>query len=259
MLNSEINYVPIERANTSNARFMIPLPGYVSKDRIGLNNRGLSRLLKIGGISHLKVIGQTDQETTRFTPTIVGHDAKGNAYAGKKGEQTTIPEFTTSSEEVDPELDTSIWKPHAATWKNAVVNLNLKEMAQRIQQEKRWERGVYSTEAWAYHLNDSIKKSITEVGVTHLATGLSKDNWETAAGLYGGVSLVSLLFTQSIVPIAILSSITASGLMNVYDHYMYRSEDNGFRWSLMYGPQLDRALALKLIAKKTILVKALHP
>ncbi len=249
-------YFPIEYANTNRTRFVIPFPEYVKPQQIGVNLRGLRMLLRIGGISHLRVAGQTDGETTRFTPTIVGYDSQGNAYAGKKGEKVTIPEFTTYDDEANRNQDASEWKPHSATWKNAVINLNINEMAERIRQEDKWARGVSSTEAWAYHLDKVVRKGVSDIGVRHLTLGVDRTTWGLTAFQYVLAGALEVSTGHPSIESMAYRILFMSLCMNLVHYIGHRNTYDGYRWSVLYGPQLDRALLLIVLSSRTNLVMA---
>ncbi len=249
-------FTPIEYANTYRTRFAIPVPEYIKPEKIGVNLGGLTTLMRVGGISHLRVAGQTDGDTSRFTPTIVGYDSQGNAYAGKKGERVTFPESSISTDEANPNLDSSLFRPHSVTWKNIVINLNINEMAERIRQEDKWDRGVYSTEAWASHLDKDIREGVTDAGLKHLTLGLSKLNWGATVFQYGMMAFWEAQNTQpSLQGMAFRLSFVPQ-ILNLWDYFRYGTKDDGLRWSLFYGPQLDRAILLKIISSRANLVMA---
>lgn len=256
MLESKGDYYPINKINNNRVRFNIPLPAYIRPDEIGVNVKGLLTLLRIGGISHLRVIGRTDEETSRSTPSILGYDSHGNAYAGKQVEKVDVPEYLVSDEEADHGGGSYIFRPHSATWKNMTLNININEMAEKIKDEEVWSRGVYSTEAWADHLDRNLRAGVTEVGVRHLALGFGKLDTFIAGFQYGVMSLYESQ-TKSPSLQGLLTSFCIIALFNnVLDYRRYGNSENGFRWSVFYGPQLDRALILKVLSGRTNLVKA---
>lgn len=164
-------YTPLEYATTSRATFEVPLPEYIPSRSIGVNTSSLHLLLRIGGINHLRVTCNTDQETSRVVPTVVGFSASGETYASKK---TDIPTFTTSGDNANPNSYVSVTRPAAATWKNGHIKLNINKIAGEIIQEDRWQKGVRSPEAWAYHIDSALKEGVADIGVKHLTLGLSK-------------------------------------------------------------------------------------
>ena len=247
------DYVPIEWANTKRTRFDIPLPEYANPGRIGVNTKRLVNMLRVGGISHLRVSGQTDGETSRVTtPIVVGHDMNGGAYAGKNIEEISVPEFTTSDEDTNG----AWWRPHSATWTNAVINLNVAEMAERIKKNDKWPRGVYSTEAWANHLDTTLRNGVSDIGIKHLTVGLNKFNWYLSAFQYTVMGAVEALSPNPSVEGLMFRIPFVSGVLNTMDYFRFRNTDDGFRWSAFYGPQLDRALFLKVLSSRTNLVRA---
>lgn len=253
----ENGITPIQHANTYRMRFAIPFPDYVDTSKIGVHVNKMERLLQIGGISHLRVCGNVDEETSRFTPMIVGYDSQGNAYAGKKGEKVSVPEFTASEDVSNPNLNISVTRPHSATWKNGVINLNICEITERIRQEKRWARGVYDLEAWAHHLDGSIRKGISEIGVRHLAVGLNRYGWVLAAFQYGLMGAFEIGGGSPSVETLAFRIPFVSAVLNTLDFIRFGNQEEGFRWSVFYGPQFDRALLLKVMTTKGGLVKSL--
>lgn len=248
-------YVPIEDASTETARFVVTLPEFLPRGCIRVNLKNLDRLCKIGGISHLRVVGETDGDTTKFTPTIVGYDSLGNAYAGKKGEKISVPPFTTSHDESNDSLDTSWSRPHSAVWVNRTVGLNINEIQERIREEKAWPRGVYSTQAWAHHLDKSLREGIGGIGVKHLALGLNRKNWAMASLQYGLMGFFEAQSSHPSIESMTFRILFVGGLLNLMAYFAYRNTDDGSRWSLFYGPQLDLALAIKILSKRINLVK----
>lgn len=48
-----------------------------------------------------------------------------------------------------------------------------------------------------------------------------------------------------------------SFLLNVKNWALFRTKGDGYRWSMFYEAQFDRALALKILTNRTNLVKSL--
>lgn len=253
MSKIEENFIPLGGIMYSpTVRFDLPLPEFVPQHQIGINYNKIHQLCRLGGIGHLRVTGKTDGDVTNFTPTIVGYDSQGNAYAGKKGTQVDIPLFEISNES---DSDLSSVRPHAATWINATLNLNINEITERIKQEPRWERGVYSPKAWAYHLNHSLKESISTIGIRHLTLGLNRRNW-FMSGLQHSLAAIFEMSSKnpSLEWFAFRMLVVNTVLTSLYIT-QYGGGENGYRLSLFYGPQLDRALLLKLLTSRATLAK----
>lgn len=215
-------------------------------------------MCRFGGISHLRVVGNTEGDVSKFTPTIVGFNAQGDAYAGRKGESVSVPTFDSFMQDDDKTVEGSVTKPHSASWTNATINLNINEISERIRKEEKWQRGVYSTDAWAYHINRSVKKGVVDAGVKHLAIGLNGWNWGSALFQYGTMGVwEGIVDHPPTLQSVFFRVFFVSGVCNAWDYVRFRNSEYGFRWSAFYGPQLDRALLLKLFSGRAPLVKTI--
>ncbi len=251
----EQGYVPLEYAQSTRARFVVHLPEFVNTDQIGVNLRGLDRLCRIGGIGHVRVTS-SEGETTQFVPTVVGISKNGEAIASKTGVRTSIPTFTVDSEKERPGLDSfPSALPHAASWINTTININTNEVANRIQDDSKWKHGVHSTEAWAYHLNQAVRQGVTDSALKHLTMGLSKINWGETAFQYGLMGFFESQNGNPTLESGIFRYFFVGGFLNMLAYVRSRGYGEDFRISAFYGPQLDRALILKLMSARTTLVK----
>jgi len=247
------DYIPIEQASTPRVRFEIPLPQFLPEGLIRVNIPNVHHLCRIGGISHLRVGGTTKGEITKYVPSIIGMDAQGNALAGRSTLKTSSDPIESLDMDDSPTSGPSFSRPHSATWVNGAINLNMNEISETIRGENRWRRGVYSTEAWAHHLNKSLNEGIAEIGIRHLLMGFTRDS------LIG--TLMSYMFMlvpigQDLTVETLAKNLTIGSLVfNGIDYLRYRKIDDGYRFSVFYGPQLDRALALKILSKTTPLVR----
>lgn len=252
-------YVPLDQVQSSRARFVVTLPEFVDKNQIGVNLKGLDRMCKLGGISHIKVV-TTEGDTSQFVPTIVGVSKNGEAIAGKTGVKTSVPTFTVESEKSRQGLDGSLFGlPHAASWINTTVNINTNEVADRIKDDPKWDHGVNSSNAWAYHLNEAVKKGVTETGFNHLAMGLSKTNWGSTAFQYGLMGFFESQIANPTLESGLFRLFFVGGFHNMMSYIRSRGYGEEFRLSAFYGPQLDRALLLKLLSTQTTIVKGFPP
>ena len=241
------DYVSLADLESPKFRFVASLPNFVDPRSIGININRISLLCRLGGIRHLRVEGLTDEETSSFVPTLVGFDTQGNAYAAKTGMKTSVPTYTTDSQSYD-------LGPLPTRGVNGVIKINVDETANRILSETRWSNGVNNNDAWSYHLNSIIKNGIVDIGTKHLILGADKRDY-----------LLELLPVSSMT----INSSSVDGLnllvlfgiwyfmVNVFSPHVTRRPE-GWRHSLLlYGPQLDRALLLKLASLKSTLVKSI--
>lgn len=255
MSEFEPGFVPLDEAISERARFAVTLPEFVNTDNIGVNLRGLERLANMGGIAHVRV-DTVEGDVSQFVPIIVGVNKDGTAIAGKAGVKTSVPTYTLDLEHLGSLSGwTPKFLPHATDWINTRVTVNTNEVKNRIKDDSKWKNGVHSTEAWAYHLNKSVKEGVTDQGIKHLTLELSKFSWGEAAIQYG---LLGFFETQSTNPTwenLIFKYSILWSIMNFWS--IRRAERNGenYRLSAFIGPQLDRALILKLMSTRTTLVK----
>jgi hypothetical protein len=240
-------FVPIEYAQSDQVRTRVSLPQYVNSEEIYVNLYGIGKLCRLGGIRHLDIVGLDENETSKSVPQIVGFSQNGEALAGKAIVKT-VPESSSSSSS-----ESKRHKPHSFRWVDSTIVVNTSEINQRIQNEDYYEKGVRSTKAWSNHLNKAVKSGITKEGVRHLSVGLSQHNWLMLAIQYGAMSFFELSNNPSLGGMAIRILIT-SAIINLAD-FVFENRKSEFRASLLYGPQLDRALLLYLSTLSSTLVK----
>lgn len=233
------DYIPLPELESPSFRFAVTLPNFVDPRSFGINLKRVGLLCRLGGIGHLRVVSLTEQETSSYVPTIAGFDAQGNAYAAKTGLKTSTPLYTVDSRENSDGI-------LAQKWVNGVIKINIDETANRILSETRWSNGVNMPDAWAYHLNRSIRGGIEDIGIKHLVIGFNKmdlvSNFIVIASIASGNN-------------ALLGYVPWLFWFNVVMPYAMRTYGDFRRSLFLSGPQLDRALLLKLISSRSTLVK----
>lgn len=260
-------FVSIEEACTSGVRVNIQMPEFVDAQRIGVNLLGIHRLCRMGGINHLRVNSVSGEGSTNSVPQIVGFNHNGEAYAGKATVKT-VPLFDSrTSNQSRPGL------PHSARWVAADINLNMDEIIGRIQREERWTKGARSPEAWVYYFNQALKQGISKVGTNFLIFGLSKFDQGLSVFHNIDASLMSADASPFSVLLnnfhphvpstydVILSLLVRNLAMNIVNSAMFHESrhSDGNRFSLIFGPQVDRALLLNIMAKIGTFVKEISP
>lgn len=258
-------FVPFDNVSSSRIHFSVSFPEYVDKGRVGVNVARIESLCRLGGISHLDVIGKTDGYVSEHTPTIVGYNNQGNAYMAKTGSRKEAGRFTSFMD--GNFIDDNLYffhKPHAASWTNGRIELNMNEISQTIQRKEQNKTGIRNTEEWSHYLNEALRKGIVSIGVNHLLFGLDKTNRSKLilqfliatvfeAGLLSGNPHAPCLESS------LQRAVIVSMCLNIFDYALFHNAKDRYRWSLIYGIQPDRALLLTARTVGVKLVKELEP
>lgn len=266
MIKNEVSqFIPIKDAKSERVRFDVVVPEFVDAEKIGVNFRDIRRLCRIAGISHLRVESVTGESQTPSIPQVVGYNKNGEAYAASGKVQAKDPVFDSKSS-----INNSSLIPHSATWVNTVLRLNIDEISDRIGHDTKWAHSLRSPEAWANYFNLAVKQGITKEGAKHLIFGMN--NYQTGLSLFQNIdsvlieshaSMFNFFFANfgpripRMTDVAI-SLIIRNTFLNSINFVVYRGNDNqdGSRLSLIYGPQVDRAILLIIMAKTKTLIKA---
>jgi hypothetical protein len=263
-------YTPIEGLVTPTVRVNLPLPAYIDQSQIGIHLGRVRTLCRMGGISHLQITGHTDDETSTAIPVMVGFNSQGGGYAGKLGAKFDIPTYRSTR----APLEGFLGIPHSARWVDGVISSNINEITQRINQNENSQ--VRSSEAWASHLDRAVREGIRDIGSNHLMLGLNKRDYFATPIAYTisladeiGVLAAHLVSGSELIKAPTMGDVTFSLLfmsvwMAMINFIQYhpglfnRSREEGSRLSLIFGPQLDRALVLQALSKRKNIIKALE-
>lgn len=238
------------------------LPAYVNTEKIGVNIRTLHRMMRVGGLSTLSVVG-TAGETSSYTPNIDARNSDGTASASKAGIEKIVPTYA-----VHRELQETMITPPYITgrWADATVAVNLDEIQDRIGKKKEL---IRSPEAWGKHLDSALRDGVAKAGVEHVildSTNLDKLKFSmntTMGYTYPDLNFGFAADIANPVEGFVANSLWFHALTNVLDRMHYQTikhvtdDTEGFRWSLFSGPQFDRAALLKSMAQMNKVVKAL--
>lgn len=83
MSRQERGFVPIDEANSERLRFNLDLPHYLDRTRIRANPGRTESMMKLGGISHLRVdTFEADRVTS--SPLIIGQSSEGGLTQVKR-------------------------------------------------------------------------------------------------------------------------------------------------------------------------------
>ncbi len=246
------SYTPISQAETDRVRFNLSLPSFVDQDQILVNLRRVHTMCQIGGIRYLRVEGDAQSEVSSSTPLVLGVDSSGHAFAGLKAERTSVPEFTTDHN------NRSGRSLYQSRWVDGIVTLNLAEISEKIQQEKKWRNGLRSPDAWSHHLDKSLRGGITRIGGKHLMFGIDKIGMASCLFQYGFAASTEAMMNT--VP-SVSHLAFKIGILTLFFNFLYSAiygpecSGRGTRLSLIYGPHFDRALLLKIMSLRGGLIR----
>lgn len=255
MSSIEKGFMPLRKAQSEQVRFQVSLPEFIDQGGIGVNLREIHRLCQIGGIRRLVVFGVEDVDTSKATPQILGFNSQGSAYMGKAGSNTIIPP-TESYSAINPE---SFWR-HTQSWRDAVIVVNMDEVSKRITSDEKWAEGIRDLKAWSHYLNKGIKDGISKEGVSHLLKLPDK----VSLAIFGVAVTTNTaglwrLEPQSTQFLELLTNYFLMGAgWNTLDRVFGRKpklSDQNTRYTLFWGPEVDRAILLKILTKTSTLVK----
>lgn len=259
-MNAERGFVPIADAQSERVFIKISFPEFVEDQKIGVNVREIHRLCQIGGIKRLGVIGIDDLDTSRAVPQVLGFNEQGSAYIGKAVSKQETP-FSQSH------TGDSQGFYHTERWADALIAVNMTELKERIAHDKRWSEGVCSPAAWSYYLDKGIKDGISNEGALQLLSlnpkaRLAMFAFVIAVDASMGPENIFLFHPHLLkIPDPVSLYFANSFAWNTLERLVGRviSNRNNSRFTLFYGPEVDRAVLLKILTKTRTLVKQIEP
>ena len=245
-MSSESKFIPMPEAQTSRLRTTVELP-FNNENAIGLNVDRIQALCQLSGFRHLRIQNQEHPLTTNAAVMIVGMDSRGTAVGGKASVKT-VPIY---EEGMNP-VNNVIRKQ--SRWFDLTISLNQKEIQQRMLVSRKDVRKVTN---WAKNINQALTQGIVNAGVKQLLSGLSTVEKTISVILYGLVPVISFIGPEKI-PSYLATMVF---MYNYLQDYRFGGENfregSGHRYSLIFGPELDRALVLLLLANSQKLAKPL--
>jgi len=256
-MSVEHQFVPMSEANTACLRTTATLPFHLHEE-VGLNVKRIHAICQVSGFRHLVIRNDPEGERSRATPQVVGIDRNGSAVGGKVAFRE-VPAFKSDYTEVHY----GTFPQKQARWKNVVISLNTQEITQRILHS---ERKVTDSDEWGKEINKALKKAMTESGTRHLVKDLTRiDLIFTLVGnwLIYKNDLIEIV-KEGIDPQVALSRLALrtvsvgvifTTISSLFDGVEKPGE--GRRVSLLYGPELDRAVVLLALAYSSRLAKGI--
>jgi hypothetical protein len=232
---------------------------YVDASQIVIKLRGVHKRMRTGGIRSLRVVGVSG-DVSRFVPHIVGMDGKGGALAGLTRVATKVPSSTAES------FFGAGGASRNARWIDATVKVNMDEASERVLSQKK-PGGIRSAEAWAIELDKAVRSGIREAGTAHLIFDTPrlerKDIAREVLLPFAGIGILSLVggTVPDLERLPVLYEFFNAGF-NIgqfrRDSERGVKHEDGFHFSLFFGPQIDRAAWLTLRTRTGQLIKALQ-
>lgn len=263
-------FTPLPEAYSERVRFNVALPPYIDQEKIGVRLNTIHTLCRIGGINHLLITSTGDR--TIDQPVVTGISPSGEATAGfGKLREKTI--FTTDSQEIPSDyadLHPTVHNDLASRWTDGTIYINVDALSTEVTQNT----SARDVPQWAQHLNKALQDGITHIGAKHLLLGLSKNEAARLAVFQAGLGSMADFHVYNPTDWSDFSppsSVSNVMLIHLFINFMTKGMSNMSHWipptnshenrrfSIFYGPQLDRALLLKLLASTRTLVKEISP
>lgn len=246
------NFIPLSQANNSNLcegrlRVNLPLP-YGLDERIEIDTHRMDVLRQMAGFGRIILTRDDESGTSQVVPQIDGINIDGTATA-RKAKIKIVPE---ANSEFKNDNDVS---ENRANWPNLNLKLNIPEIQQRLLDEKKG--NIHDQKLWAEELDRVFKNTITKAGVKHLLSMTKFDIFSTLymSGLY---SITTLPFQSE--PIQMIGMIAGGNIFwNVKSGSRcggFENKEKGYRISLMFGPEIERAVVLSVYSRIGSVIRA---
>lgn len=253
MVRAERGFHPLpstEVKNASGVRITLDLPPFVDQERIGINVRRIQTMMQVGGIRSLHIY-DSDSAVSKVNPNVGGFNLDGSLVAVGAHAIEEVPVFETATEHVL--FSQSLM--HSGQWADAKIKINRSEIMDRMGNDK---VNLRSTDRWSTELDDAVRQGISRIGSRYLVLGLDADNRRMFPSPYLYGTSVTVLGehndnTENYITNNLGISLAFNILGRIF-HHQSGSKD-GYRWSLFFGPQIDRAIVLKGLTSAVKTVK----
>jgi len=243
-------------------RMQIPFPSWVDTEKMGVNLLKTERLMNIGGIKHIRVVGDVNGERTVSMPVSLGIAPDGSQYAGMIGAKETTKSLSLESKAEGGRLTF-----RNAEWTTAVVHLNLEEIQRQIDEKK---GNLRKADSWIPYLDSALRWGIRKAGTEHLLSHFT--TWQKVfifwVNINSGVLQASKIGVFDIIARLQPHAPSLEYLLINYslnfviwtglESFLYGFEDKsgkGYRLSIFPGYEIDRATILQVLSRTNKLVK----
>lgn len=240
-------FIPLDQANTERVQTRIDLPFGLS-EQVGINTSRIESLLQISGFRYALIKGIHDEPISSSSPLIVGVDKNGAALAGKVNTSPVPTQTSGFKDQANP-----INFPKQARWSNLAVKINIPEIQQQILNEA---GSVKDPHPWAKKINSSLKQGIVKAGKNNLLKDFNHYDMKFYPGSYALYFFLSLAMGSD--PAITLHNFALLGTVaSILQPAFYGAEKTGQgrRFSLFFGPEIDRALLLGIMGNLRQLAK----
>lgn len=251
------SYVPISEVNSSVIKVELTLP-FGIEGKLGINVRKVETLCQIAGLRYLVIENEKNPDHSQIVPLIVGVDSQGTAVSGG-AKITKVPTFMGNCKEVDNYGENGVPFPLSINkrnrWGELKISINAEEIKGRFLQGN---KVIRCPNLWAEEIDAAVRQGIVGAGMRFLLS----------LPTYGDKFYT--LFTNC----CTLSTSALSGnLINFVECYLasavftnalyaivfgIEKKGEGSRVTLIYGPEIDRAIALYFTSLGKPLIKELN-
>lgn len=256
---SEIAY------RSKRVRMHVPFPSWVDTENIGINLLKTERLMNLGGIKHIRVVGDVIGERTSSMPVSIGTAPDGSQYAGMGGAKEKTKSLSLDS---GVEGDRHVFRN--SEWTASVMHFNIEEIQRRIEEKK---GNLRKADSWAPYLDSTLRWGIRKAGTEHLLTHfttLQKAFSHFYININTGILHASNLSIEHIIARSQPRIPSLGTLLFLYtvnfivwtglSSFVRGIEDKsgkGYRLSIFPGYEIDRAAVLQVLSRTNKLVKTI--
>lgn len=232
-------FISLSEANcgdNDSCRVNLDLP-YGLGEKIELNVGKIDNLRQIGGFKSVFILPDNESGTSETVFQIDGINNDGTAIA-KKASIKTVPKgsFDFQKETTFNRID----------WPDLKIKINVEEIQKRIMDA---DKNLRDNLAWSKELNETIKSNILKGGTNHLCPTLGRmkirDKMEFIYSYGAPFLLNNFKVDFGLIP----QFLMISAIWNVANPLFYggpEKKGKGYRNSLTFGPEMERAAILNL-------------
>ena len=147
-------------------RVNLPFPSWVETDNVGINIPRTERLMNLGGIRHIRFVGDVDGEHTTAVPVSVGLNTDGSQIAGMGSLRESV-KMQTLEQDGAPSHRSSF---RNSEWTSATIRINLNEIQRQIHDQN---KNLRNAASWTPYLDKSLRWGIRKAGNEHLLTNFT--------------------------------------------------------------------------------------